>query len=1091
MPGHPVPRSQWVESAETCAACDKRFSFFISKENCPCCGRLFCSTCLSATCELFPMAPPKAVCPDCFRKTEDWRLGQREQQQTSSHGDTVAAAPPPTSSAALEAKVKMYEEQFDAVKSNARQLREENDSLIDLLAAKDISIANLKEELTKADVLISDSAKAAGTLRAQLQDEPHERQSMERRFEEAVQRAATATQASDSMAEQIREHAEAKIASEALVARLEARAQKAEDKYTQSEQEMKELRAAMKAVNAHNAERIDELTARLQSMADANAHLQREYDRKVEVLHLAEQYRTAADEMHDVEVQHLRNYLTYAISTAMKVVEAYGGRQILATKAVYGAGSADAPARQCAINAVDERLNESNSAGQHDKGELSHSVGEAFRPQSEAALTAEPSGASAPKLCTSHGTEIAAAQQEVSSQREVNARLRAELADKERRLSELQRGCIEAATAARAELKGLRRRLSETKLAHAGWRDSCEACLIELQRVIEAAVSPVSVTGSEMSRTSATKSRWARPTIVEEVQYPSVAEVDVRAIAPVPGLEQWEFDTVAEAQRGGEADVLMRIGHQVALNLHLFPDSASLHRWVCMLATVQANYRANPYHNQVHAADVLQGVYALMCSCPDLLAQMTAMEKRAVMFAAAVHDIRHPGRSEMFLKNTFDATYMQYNGLQVLEQMHTATAFHLLATPELDFTRGDMDDAEALQFHGLVAALIGCTFMGRHASLMEQWSCPLQKGEKYDLAVAADRQHVLSLLLHAADVGAQARGLAVAPKWLGIVEEMCAQGDEEAARGLPLSPGSSRNASLERDQLFFIETFVVPLFDLVHQLFPTIESPMRNLRAMHARYCMALQEARAFPPPVQYRKPTEPADSTAEASHAEYLNARQAALRNQEKALEQSMQRLREAAAAVASREKQVEERATAARKVEASFNSHRSDRQEAFSSIDEEELLRATAAVVAREAEVQQRAAEVEKMTAALEEREEIASRLAEQLADVAEKMNGRRRFLHYREARLRQFEAALRGAQGADLLSFNDVPSRMDYTGAKPAAAPASCDRISPASVKMVKLESALEKLTSALRSLQGRSLSPESKRDTWAAACAPESS
>lgn len=1078
MPGYPVPRAQWVESAEACAACSKRFTFFASKENCPCCGRLFCSSCLSAQCALFPTAPPKAVCLDCFRKAQDWRLSQLEQQQqqTSTHAGVGAGAPPlSTSMAVLESKLSALEEEFDRAKANARHLREENDSFIDLLAAKDTCIAELREKLMKSGVSAGTAAQSAEKLQAELQGAKNEKESMGRRLSEAEKRAASAAEANEAMRVQIQEHMQAKVEWESLEATLKSEVQKAEDMCAQSLEEMSELRTAMKSTNAHSEEQIKQLTAQLQSMVEANAHLQRDYDRNVEALQRAEQTRIASDAQHDKELQRFREHLATATAARVKAEERYERQQMGAMKACDDPATAIVAEQKREIDILNEQLALSSAAAQRLQDELDRAVKETARLREEAALKAEAASTLMSELRTQLEAQRTAFQQEVPRQQEANARLRADLEEKERLVMKLQRACLHAATAARAQLDDLRGKLAETKVTYEEGQRSWQAWFGELraalavvveQRAGEAAATSASTTGAGMNGTGTTKSRWAQPTIIEELQYPGVADIDVRAIEPVRGLEMWEFDTVAEAQRGGEAGVLLRVGHQIALDLHLFPDRASLHRWACLLATVQANYRANEYHNRVHAADVLQGVYALMCRCPGLLAHMTATEKRAVLFAAAVHDIRHPGRSEMFLKNTFDATYVHYNGLQVLEQMHTATAFHLLATPELDFTRGNMDDTEALEFHDLVAALIGCTFMGRHASLMEQWSRPLQDGKSYDVAVAADRQQVLSLFLHAADIGAQARGLAVALKWLGIVEEMRAQGDEEAARGLPLSPGSSRSASLERGTIFFIETFAVPLFDLVHQLFPCIESPMRNLRTVHAHYCAALQETRAFPPPVQYRTATGPASNTAETSHAEALGTREAAVRKQEKAVEQSINRLREATAAVAGREKLLKEREAALMRAETVLKTQRNEKSSATSSIDEEELLRAITAVMAREAEVQRRVADVETMTAALEERETVASRLSEQLAAIAEKINRRRQVLRYREARVRELEAAFRGERAADLSSCDYITDPMCRAVAKPLSTAAPLERMLPSSVRAVKLESALEKLTSALR-------------------------
>ncbi|GET90565.1 hypothetical protein, conserved [Leishmania tarentolae] len=1078
MPGYPVPRAHWVGSAEMCASCSKRFSFFTSKENCPCCGRLFCSSCLSAQCVLSPAAPPKAVCLDCFRKAQDWRLSQleRQQQQSSTQADGGAVTPPvSTSMMTLESKLSALEEELDRVKANARHLREENDSLIDLLAAKDTCILKLREELMNNGVSAGTAAQFEEKLRAELQDAKNEKESMERLLNETQQRVASVAQANDAMRAQIQEHMQAKAEWESLEAKLKSELQNANDMTAQSLEELRELRATVNTTNAHSDEQIRQLSAKLQSIVETNSQLQEDYDRNVEALRTAEQTRIASDVQHDKEMQRLREDLATATAALTQTQTQYEQQQLCAMKASDDAATAIVAQKQREIDTLNEQLALSSATTKRLQGELDCAVKEAARLREEGALKAMDASTVTSERYTQMECQTSASQQELQRQQEENARLRVDLAEEERLVTKLQRACLQTATIVRDELDHIRGKLAETKLVYEEGQRSWQEGLRELravlrvvaqQRALEAAPTAALATGAVRNDAGMPKSRWAQPTIIEELQYPNVSEIDIAAIEPVSGLEMWEFDTVAEAQRGGEADVLLRVGYQIVLNLHLFPDRASLHRWVCFLATVQANYRDNPYHNRVHAADVLQGVYALICSCPGLLAHMTTVEKRAVLFAAAVHDIRHPGRSEMFLKNTFDATYMLYSGLQVLEQMHTATAFHLLITPDLDFTRGNMDDTEALQFHSLVAALIGCTFMGRHASLMEQWSRPLQDGKTYDVASAADRQQVLSLFLHAADIGAQARGLVVALKWLGIVEEMCAQGDEEAARGLPLSPGSSRSASLERGQIFFMEMFVVPLFDVVHQMFPSIESPVRNLRVVHAHYCALLQETRAFPPPVQYRTVTEPANTSAETPGAEILAAREAVVEKQEEAVEQSLHRLREATAAVMGREKLVREREAALITAEASFKSQLNEKPPAASSIDDEELLRAINTVMAREAEVQRRVEEVETMTAALEERETVACRLSEQLAAIAEKINRRRQVLRYREARVRELEAALRGERASELSSSDYVRARTCGSVAKRPSTAAPLGRLSPSSVKVVKLETALEKLTSALR-------------------------
>jgi cAMP-specific phosphodiesterase 4 len=667
----------------------------------------------------------------------------------------------------------------------------------------------------------------------------------------------------------------------------------------------------------------------------------------------------------------------------------------------------------------------------------------------------------------------------LSQEREANAVLSSRLTTKENELAALQHVHLAAAREAKEELRVLRQHCSAARATYEverhGWQTSLDEMrsalkLLEKQHAADLNKTNVrtevhlAADGGRLSHR--TGSRWAQPSRVSAIQYPAstVAHEDIPAVT---GLERWEFDTKAEAARAVEPGTLVRIGYQIALDWLLFPSAASLRRWVNLLDTVQSNYAANPYHNKEHAADVLQGVYVLVLQCPGLFHHMTKMEKRAVVFAAAVHDIRHPGRTEAFLKNTFDSTYLQFNGLRVLEQMHTATAFELLGHAGLDFTQDVMDDAEALRFHSLVASLIADTHMDNHAALMSTWSRPLKEGGAYDFTKESDRHTVLGMLLHAADIGALSRGIDVALKWLGVVEEMYQQGDEEAALGLPVSPGGDRSGDVKLGQLFFMEMLVIPLFDLIHQLFPAMEAPMQNLRALHAYYSAALKEVtpRPFPTPVQYDAETAQAKATAAAAEAREaaLTKREGKAARREKTLEQAVLRLRQATATVAEREAalKAKEAELAAQLEKASLPVPPTQ----SSLRTEEELLRATSVVMEREEAVQRKAAELERLAAELEEREGVASQLSSQLATIAERVNRRRLLLRYREARVRGSEVA-----GGVTHRKADEGVRAD-AGSMAAASPdllVSSQQPSHSphrTAELIKLQSALDKLCSAM--------------------------
>ncbi|XP_016119592.1 cAMP-specific 3',5'-cyclic phosphodiesterase 4D-like, partial [Sinocyclocheilus grahami] len=74
--------------------------------------------------------------------------------------------------------------------------------------------------------------------------------------------------------------------------------------------------------------------------------------------------------------------------------------------------------------------------------------------------------------------------------------------------------------------------------------------------------------------------------------------------------------------------------------------------FITYVMTLEDHYHANvAYHNSQHAADVTQSTHVLL-STPALDAVFTDLEILAALFAAAIHDVDHPGVSNQFLINT-------------------------------------------------------------------------------------------------------------------------------------------------------------------------------------------------------------------------------------------------------------------------------------------------------------------------------------------------------------------------------------------------------------------------------------------------------
>ena len=150
-------------------------------------------------------------------------------------------------------------------------------------------------------------------------------------------------------------------------------------------------------------------------------------------------------------------------------------------------------------------------------------------------------------------------------------------------------------------------------------------------------------------------------------------------------LEDWErFDVFRVAQltegrplRTVALHLLRRRGLVGRLGL---PED----KLTSFLDETELLYPPNPYHNSSHAADVTQAVGAMLAA-GTLPQQLSDLELLAVILAAAVHDLGHPGVGNDFLVATNSEAALQYNDRSINENMHLATAFRLLTKPDNNF----------------------------------------------------------------------------------------------------------------------------------------------------------------------------------------------------------------------------------------------------------------------------------------------------------------------------------------------------------------------------------------------------------------------
>lgn len=273
---------------------------------------------------------------------------------------------------------------------------------------------------------------------------------------------------------------------------------------------------------------------------------------------------------------------------------------------------------------------------------------------------------------------------------------------------------------------------------------------------------------------------------------------------------------------------------------------------------LENGYRDIPYHNRVHATDVLHAVWYLTTrpipgfqqihsehvtgsdtdsdsgispgrisyasskssSISDdsygcLAWNIPALELMALFVAAAMHDYDHPGRTNAFLVATNAPQAVLYNDRSVLENHHAASAWSLyLSQPEFNFL-ANLDHVEFKRFRFLVIEAILATDLKKHFDFLAEFNAKVNdvNSPGIDWTNENDRLLVCQVCIKIADINGPAKVRDLHLKWTeGIVNEFYEQGDEEGRLGLPISPFMDRSSpQLAKLQESFITHIVGPL----------------------------------------------------------------------------------------------------------------------------------------------------------------------------------------------------------------------------------------------------------------------------------------
>ncbi|XP_017493741.1 PREDICTED: calcium/calmodulin-dependent 3',5'-cyclic nucleotide phosphodiesterase 1C-like, partial [Rhagoletis zephyria] len=279
--------------------------------------------------------------------------------------------------------------------------------------------------------------------------------------------------------------------------------------------------------------------------------------------------------------------------------------------------------------------------------------------------------------------------------------------------------------------------------------------------------------------------------------------------------DEWSFDVFAlnvlspnKVLRNLSAELLNRYGL-----VHKFKIPSS--QLDGFLSAIEQGYMkyGNPYHNNLHAADVTQTVHYMLW-VTGLAQWLTDLEVFATLIAAIIHDYQHTGTTNNFHINSNSDITLLYNDRSVLENFHISEAFKVMRKDEANIIQ-NLSREEYREFRTLIIEMVIATDMSTHFQQVKTLKTLLSHTE-----FSVDKQKGLSYILHSADISHPSKMFPLHQRWtLLLMEEFFRQGDMEQELGLAYSPLCDRNSTLiPQSQIGFIDFIVAPTMELCGDL---------------------------------------------------------------------------------------------------------------------------------------------------------------------------------------------------------------------------------------------------------------------------------
>jgi len=294
-------------------------------------------------------------------------------------------------------------------------------------------------------------------------------------------------------------------------------------------------------------------------------------------------------------------------------------------------------------------------------------------------------------------------------------------------------------------------------------------------------------------------------------------------------IDHWNFDVFALTKLlGGESLFLTSYVLFTKYDL-LSKFKIEQDILVNFLKRVQLGYQMNPYHNAMHACDVMQVTNSIMVR-GGMMENLDNIDIMAALISSMVHDYDHPGLNNAFQTHSHSYLATLYNDRSVLENHHCAQTFRIMREEHNCDIFNNMSAEQRRDARQTMVGMIISTDMTNHGKYIAAFNSRIES--ESDFKNKNDIRLALQIAIKMADVSNPTRPLYLYLQWTdNIITEFFMQGDKEADHGLPVSPLMNRHTSvLSKGQIAFLQYIIIPMFNSFIQVFPKMEFTRKHIK---------------------------------------------------------------------------------------------------------------------------------------------------------------------------------------------------------------------------------------------------------------------